>query len=117
AGVLVVAGVAALRHAPLRVDDEWRPGPPMQASVVTAPPSTARPIAGEGDGTQPANLVDTTRTAGVAFASGDFERARTLYEDALAAHPDDAATLNALGQTLVRLDRVPEAIERFERAV
>jgi Flp pilus assembly protein TadD len=59
---------------------------------------------------------DTMRAAGVAFASADFDSARATYEQALEKNPNDPEALNGLGQALVRLGRVADAIQDFERA-
>jgi Flp pilus assembly protein TadD len=48
--------------------------------------------------------------------SADPAAARTAYEKTLVQRPDDAETLNKLGQTLVALGRIDEAVPRFERA-
>jgi Flp pilus assembly protein TadD len=66
---------------------------------------------------EPAAFLDSTRGGGTAFTSGDFASARLAYERALFQQPDDPETLNNLGQVLVRLRRVDEAVVRFERAV
>jgi Flp pilus assembly protein TadD len=66
---------------------------------------------------EPASFIDETRRGGAAFVSGDFEAARATYERAVAKRPNDPDALNSLGQALVRLGRVDEAIAQFEHAV
>lgn len=46
----------------------------------------------------------------------DPAAARAAYEKALVQRPDDADTLNKLGQVLVVLGKIDEAMPRFERA-
>jgi tetratricopeptide (TPR) repeat protein len=97
---------------------------PVGREIVAAAlaPAAAAPAANDMSapaaiGYESATFLDQTRSGGAAFISGDFEAARTEYESALAKRPDDADALNALGQALVRLGRVDDAIARFERAV
>ena len=59
---------------------------------------------------------DVNRAAGAAFASADFDRARATYEQALEKNPNDPEALNGRGQALVRLGRVADAVQDFERA-
>jgi tetratricopeptide (TPR) repeat protein len=47
---------------------------------------------------------------------GEFEKAVTAYDSALEIVPDDADVLFDKGQTLVKLGKVPEALECFETA-
>lgn len=63
-----------------------------------------------------ATARDSNRAAGAAFASADFDRARSTYEQALEKNPNDPEALNGLGQALVRLGRVADAVQDFERA-
>lgn len=46
-----------------------------------------------------------------------LQSAREAYEQQLATRPDDAETLNKLGQILERMGNANEAVVRFERAV
>jgi Flp pilus assembly protein TadD len=65
----------------------------------------------------PVTAADFARRAGESFRANDFATALTAFETAVAGRPDDPDALNNLGQTLVRLNRVPEAIPRFALAV
>jgi len=53
----------------------------------------------------------------VAYAAGRYDEARQLYEQAVAADPEDAAAEYSLGLALGRLERWNEAIQAFERAL
>ena len=129
ASVIVLALVAIIwQTTPGAVDDVPRPAPPDIA--VTLPPRPAVDQS-EAPAAQPpppavvpavspaamAATVDLNRTAAAAYAAGNFEAARAAYEEALSKKPDDAETLNNLGQVLVRMNRTAEAIPRFERAI
>jgi tetratricopeptide (TPR) repeat protein len=52
-----------------------------------------------------------------AYQRGDLEGARALFSQAIEENPRDAESLNNLGQVLVRLGRVAEAIDHLDRAV
>ena len=99
------AGVATLAA---KTDTAARPH--VQAAQATTgvpvdPPAYERAMA-----------RDSNRAAGAAFASADFDRARATYEQALEKNPNDPEALNGLGQALVRLGRVADAVQDFERA-
>ena len=114
ASVLVVALVALIyQMAPEKIDDHARPAPSAAAParpVVEQPQPAAEAAtptavpAGTSTPTPPA-VVNANRTGAVEYSRGNFEAARAAYEEALAAKPDDAETLNNLGQVLVRLNR------------
>ena len=57
------------------------------------------------------------RAAINAFHSGDLEQAVHLYDEALAADPDDAYLQNLRAYSLFRLGRVSDAIEGERRSV
>ena len=51
------------------------------------------------------------------FAAGDFPRAKAEYEDAIERNPDNTDAINALGNTLMMLERNDEAKEVFIRSI
>ena len=53
----------------------------------------------------------------VAYEAGDYNAALAKYLAAIEKNPDDAESLSNLGQVLIRLNRTPESIPYFERAV
>ena len=65
----------------------------------------------------PVTPADFTRRGVASFRGEDFASALTQFEAAVDARPDDPNALDMLGQTLVRLNRAPEAIPRLESAV
>src|SRR5688572_6943690 len=83
---------AASRHAP------------VAARTAEVPPSAAE------------TFLDSRRAASAAFASGDFQRARAGFEQALRTNADDPEALNGLGLTLERAGDIQGAVARFERA-
>lgn len=97
-------------------DDIAKPAPGAPtASVASKPPAVS--VAATTELPAPVTALDSTRVAGVAFTSGDFQGARLRYEQALEKTPDDPETLNNLGLALVRLGNINDAIARFEKAV
>src|SRR6185503_15400485 len=82
--------------------------PPPAAPSETVPANAGRPSIVE-PGFVSAPRAETTPVA-------DPAAAKTAYEKALVQRPDDAETLNKLGQALVALGRIDEAVPRFERA-
>ena len=82
--------------------------PAQPADTLAASPARA-PILEPG-------FVDATASEATSVATGDAAAARSALEQALAKQPDNAETLNKLGQALVRLGKIDEAIPRFERA-
>jgi Flp pilus assembly protein TadD len=91
-----VEETTAAAELPPSVDPAPAPGPPGEVRVTT---------------------FEAIRRGAAAYKSGNFDAARAAYELALAQNPDDAEVLNNLGLTLMRLNKVSEAIPRFERAV
>jgi Flp pilus assembly protein TadD len=129
-GVTLIAGVvltlAALllsaviweRATPV-VDDVARPAPStpkttsQKAPVPAAPNETSVANAGRPPILEP-GFVKAPRAEST--PPTDPAAAKTAYEKALAQRPDDAETLNKLGQVLVALGTIDEAMPRFERA-
>jgi Flp pilus assembly protein TadD len=93
------------------------PAPVEETAAAAEPPPSVAPVAAEPAGEARVTTFEAIRRGAAAYKSGNFDAARSAYELALARNPDDAEVLNNLGQTLVRLNRVTEAIPRFERAV
>jgi Flp pilus assembly protein TadD len=117
-GALLLSAVIWERATP-PVDDIARPAAstpktPAQPPGVAAVPSES-PVAGSGrppilePGFVRGPRAETASTA-------DPAAAQTAYEKALVQRPDDAETLNKLGQVLVALGKIDEALPRFERA-
>ena len=131
-GATLIAGVvltlAALLFSALiweratpAVDDVARPAPSTgKTTLAKAPASAPSSDTSSGNLARPPILepgfVDAVRAEGTSLAPGDPAVAKTGYEQVLAKHPDDHETLNKLGQALVRLGKIDEAIPRFERA-
>ena len=77
--------------------------------LVDAPAPIRAPILEPG-------FLDASKATGASAATVDFAAARSASEQALVKRPDDPETLNKLGQALVGLGKIDEAIPRFERA-
>jgi tetratricopeptide (TPR) repeat protein len=52
-----------------------------------------------------------------AFGSGDYEAARTAFEEALESRPEDVATLRYLGLVARQMGQTDAAIAQFRRAI
>jgi len=97
---------------------------PIAMEVALAAAKAAEPVTDESPDSapsvpayEPRTFLDSSRRGPTLFTSGDFASARLAYERAILERPDDAETLNSLGELLIRLHRVDEAFLRFERAV
>jgi Flp pilus assembly protein TadD len=93
-------------------------------SAVTTPvtdPLAARRAASAAAvaAAQEAALAPSVPTAGAQAidASGDGARLLDQYRDAVQRRPEDADARASLGQLLVRLKRIDEAVPHFERAI
>jgi len=117
---IVIAGLIAFTWLPGSVNDPAQPVVGAASPIASSSTQTGQTVginSASSPTYEPVTFMDSTRAGGASFASGDFESARAAYEQALAKHPDDPAALNNLGQALMRLERVDEAIVHFERAV
>lgn len=96
---------------------------PVRPASVAARPAPGRPApapAARGRGTElPGEVpfIEPNRAGSAAYAAGDFDRALESYQEAVARNPQDAESWSNLGQVLVRLNRIEEAIPAFERAI
>jgi Flp pilus assembly protein TadD len=59
---------------------------------------------------------DLVHQSSLAYERGDFDGALDILKRAVAANPSDAVAQNNLGQVLVRLNRVPEALPHLAAA-
>jgi len=118
AGCLAVSGfsIMLLGRAPNRA---------VQTPARPAAPSTRAAGQSADDGLDvPRNSPDPVVVSASdllagekAYESGNLESALQRFQATVAANPDDARTLNDLGQILVRLGRAQEALQYFDRAV
>jgi tetratricopeptide (TPR) repeat protein len=81
------------------------------AAPIAAAPIASAPVPVERPFLEPAGA------AAVAYEAGDYNAALAKYLAAIEKNPDDAESLSNLGQVLIRLNRTPESIAYFERAV
>ena len=114
-------GTAVLAVATIWIVFVPRPGPPPASRLADplAARRAARPAPKAIDAPDtPAGrpFMEPTGKAYEAYQAGDFDAARTHYEDALKKNPNDAEAMSNLGQVLVRLGKPQEAIAYFERA-
>lgn len=83
------------------------PTPAPPSSDVATGPSNHRPGVA---------LLDPSGEATIAYHAGDYETSLAQFQAAVQKNPNDAESLSNLGQVLVKLGRVPEAIPHLERA-
>lgn len=62
-------------------------------------------------------FLDPSGKGATAYITGDYRTALTHYEEAVTRNPQDAESLSNLGQVLVRMNRVEEALPYFQRAL
>ena len=114
-GVMGVAGV-------------WLLAPEAKTSVPTGPvvdPLAARRAAAHTPDVAPAPapapaerpFMDPVGAAYESYQAGDFGSALKHYQEAAARNPQDPEALSNLGQVLVRLGRVAEALPYFSKAL
>jgi len=123
AAVGIVVMLWQLRPQPF-VDEIAQPvGQVAEKKPLTPPPTapasdTAEAIAPTPTPTfEPATSGDATRSGSAKFSAGDYESAKNDFEKAVEKNPNDADAQNNLGQALIRLGRVAEAVAHLERAV
>jgi tetratricopeptide (TPR) repeat protein len=119
AAVLVIVGLVAVPAVWIRTRQkpavERRDATPSQTSSA-AQAKTAR-ARGTSDAINEHPFIEARGAGGLAYTAGDYASALEQFQAAVEKNPEDAESLSNLGQVLVRLDRVTEAIPYFERAV
>jgi Flp pilus assembly protein TadD len=122
--VVVAGGVVLWENRPQPETDEIAQplspvGTPRKVSDSGTPSdSTDAPSApAPGNAQTPATPLDALRNGGGAFAAGDYAAARDFYQAAVDKDANNAEAHNNLGQALMRLNRVPDAVSHLERAV
>jgi Flp pilus assembly protein TadD len=71
----------------------------------------------EAPTTEAQKFFEPASEAAASYSDGNFASALEQYQAAIAKNPDDAEALSNLGQVLVRLGKVEEAIPYFDRAI
>jgi Flp pilus assembly protein TadD len=74
------------------------------------------PVRSDGDRSERA-FLDASGAGHEAYAGGDYAAALAHYQAAVERNQDDAESWSNMGQVLVRLNRVKEAIPCFQRAL
>jgi len=131
-GTTLIVGVALTLAALLLSALIWERATPTVDDVARPVPSSARtPAVGARGRGQAADapplppmrapilepgFVGAPKARGATTGTVDFAAAKAAHEQALAKRPDDPETLNKLGEALVGLGNIDEAIPRFERA-
>ena len=122
----ILVGVFALVIAVLFVMRERTPSTvaprktadPFAARRVAPPPAAVAPSQAapvEEPAERP--FMDAAGAGTTAYAAGDYPTALAQYLAAVEKNPQDSESLSNLGQLLVRMNRAPEAIPYFERAI
>jgi tetratricopeptide (TPR) repeat protein len=92
------------------------PGDPLvhrRPLTAAKPDAAAAPREEERD--RP--FLDPSGKGTAAYMSGDYAAALAAFRQAVERNPQDAESLSNLGQVLVRMNRVEEAIPYFQRAL
>ena len=91
------------------------PGDPLM-NRRQKPPASATSAAPAEEGME-RPFLDPAGKGATAYGSGDYAAALEHYREAVERNPQDAESLSNLGQVLVRMNRVEEAIPYFQRAL
>jgi Flp pilus assembly protein TadD len=115
-GTAIVAAAGIAWMAPVRDLDD---GVPVRkpAAARSAPASDAVPLATENNSSESRAFLEPAASGALAYAAGDYEGALAQYRAAIERNPDDAESHSNLGQMLVRLERIEEALPHFDRAI
>jgi Flp pilus assembly protein TadD len=93
---------------------------PRPDSLAVRPPRPQEPVSERPTAPAPEpdrKFMEPQGEGAVAYSDGNYATALERYQAAIAKNPDDAEALSNLGQVLVRLGKVEEAIPYFDRAV
>jgi tetratricopeptide (TPR) repeat protein len=119
--IIAVAGIAILAGVGFTRDSAPAPAVARAAAPPTPAPSASTPDEAieATDLSAPIafDALDAKRSASAAYASGDYARALSELEAAVAASPQDADARNNLAQLLVRHGRSAEALPHLDEAV
>jgi Flp pilus assembly protein TadD len=108
--LLVLAGLWIVRE-PDPVTPAAPPPDPYAGRRAEAAPTVAPAVDSDRA------FLDAPAEAAVAYQAGDLPSALKHYQDAVERNPQDAESLSNLGQVLVKLNRVGEALPYFDRAI
>ena len=92
------------------------PGDPLTNRRQTPVPAASAPSAAKDEG-MARPFLDPSGKGAAAYMAGDYATALKQYQEAVTRHPQDAESLSNLGQVLVRMNRVEEALPFFQRAL
>jgi tetratricopeptide (TPR) repeat protein len=119
----IIVGLFVIVLAVLWLRKDSDPAPTAAGPVAdplsgrhNAPPLAAAPIVSAPEPAE-RQFLEPAGAASVAYEAGDYNAALAKYLAAIEKNPDDAESLSNLGQVLIRLNRTPESIPYFERAV
>ena len=91
------------------------PGDPL-TNRRQAPAAASAPLAAKDEG-MARPFLDPSGKGATAYIAGDYATALKQYQEAVTRNPQDAESLSNLGQVLVRMNRVEEALPFFQRAL
>jgi Flp pilus assembly protein TadD len=116
---LALAAVAAAVWFGLPSGEREAGAPSVQAAGFAPVPMAPPDSASERQELHNAATLDAyaDRRGVAAYGRGDMAAAASAFEEAVATNPEDAESLNNLGQVLVRQGRLEEALPLFDRAV
>jgi Flp pilus assembly protein TadD len=115
--IVAIAGFLLMRGASARPFTSQRDSSTIPTGTTRSSPRDRTSDNRRAAAPAPVTAGDFARAGAGSFRKADFGSALAQFEAAVAARPDDPDAVNNLGQTLVRLNRAPEAIPRFESAV
>ena len=112
-GLALVSRAPGARPTPVITDtpiivDLDETSAPIEATVTVGHTAEAETVP---------RYTEPDRAGVVAYVDGRFDDALELFSQAIADDPQDAESLNNLGQVLAKLGRYDEAVDRFEQAL
>jgi tetratricopeptide (TPR) repeat protein len=117
--VLAVGGLWITQAAePERTTTSSKPPADPLAARRAAPADASAPAQPADDEGPNASrpFLDAAQKGTTAYAAGDYAGSLERFEEAIKQNPNDAEALSNLGQVLVKLGRVTDAIPHLERA-
>jgi tetratricopeptide (TPR) repeat protein len=115
-GVFVLAmAILWLRQGPAPAASAARAAADPLSSRRQATPAT--PAAAPEAPAQERTFYEPAAAGAVAYGTGDYAAALARYQAAVGQNPQDAESWSNLGQILVRMNRLPEAIAALEKAI
>jgi Flp pilus assembly protein TadD len=111
---VLLLGVLWLRQERAPVVSSAPAGDPLSARRQA--PSATAPLVARAAPAEDRKFFEPAAAGAVAYSSGDYAAALARYQAAVEKNPQDAESWSNLGQVLVRLNKLPEALAALHKA-